>query len=68
MTMPINISREQNKMMRELVSSRCSTLQNWIASAVEVGEMQQAVSLVKELRNYEAMFHVFIPDAMFAGN
>lgn len=60
----VNISREQNKMVRELVRGSCSAHKNWIASAVESGNIEYANKLVKDLRAYEELLHAFIPDEL----
>ena len=32
----MNVTREQNKMVRKQIESHCFAVKNWIASAVEV--------------------------------
>jgi len=60
----IKITREQNKLVRGLIESHCAAHKNWIATAVEAGKHNYAEELVKELRVYEAMYHIFVPDDM----
>lgn len=60
----INISREQNKLVRGLIEEKCAAYKNWLASAVEQENTPYALKLVKELRTYEAMYHDFLPDDM----
>ena len=61
----MNVTREQNKMVRKQIEGHCFALKNWIASAVEVGDFDRAKQLTKELRDHEAMFHIFVPDCMW---
>ena len=61
----VQISREQNRMVRQQIESHTAALKNWIASAVEQQDLQRATTLVGELRAYEAMYHIFVPDDMF---
>lgn len=65
--MMVEITREQNLLVRDMVKDRCAAYKNWIASAVEGGKQEYAQALVKELRAYEAMYHVFKPDEIVKG-
>lgn len=60
----VRITREQNKMVRNLVKDQCAAYKNWIVTQYEAGNMERVTQLIKELRAYEAMYHIFIPDEM----
>lgn len=61
----IEITKKQNTLVRALIVDHCGAYKNWIASAVESGDLPRASELVKTLREYEAMYHVFVPECMF---
>lgn len=65
----VKLTREQNAIVRKLIESECSAYKNWIVSAVEAsihsnGKIEYARQLVKELREREAMYHIFVPDGL----
>lgn len=61
----IEITRVQNRLVRRLIESEIAAYKNWIRSAVERRDFAYAEQLSKELKLYEAMCHVFIPDDMW---
>lgn len=60
----VKITREQNSQIRNLVKSHIATHKNWIATAVEGVDLEYALRLVTDLRKYESLLHVFIPDEL----
>lgn len=60
------MTRSQNKMVRAMLDSTMSAYKNWIASAVESGDVHRAKQLVQELRDHEALCHIFVPDDMWS--
>lgn len=59
------LSREQNKLVRRMLDNEMASYKNWIVGAVEAGDFDRAKTLVKELREHQAMCHLFIPDDMW---
>lgn len=59
----IKITRDQNKKIRELIESHCTAYKNWIVSAVEGSQWDYAAKLARELREYQAMFQIIVPDS-----
>lgn len=47
---------DETAMLHELVSSHCKALHNWLASAVEAGNMDKAKLLLRELRAHEKLY------------
>lgn len=58
-----NMSEAQARNVHKVISSHCQALKNWTASAVEDGKLEYAQKLVKELREYQALFAAFNMDA-----
>jgi hypothetical protein len=58
----LKLSREQNKLVRQLLENHATAQKNWIASRVEAEEFERAKELVKELRSTQELFHTFKPD------
>ena len=54
----VAISREDNKLVRKLLDAEASAYKNHIVSAIER-------ELVKELKDVQALFHVFVPDSQW---
>ena len=46
-------------LVHKLVDEHCQALKNWIASAVEQGELVRAGNLVRELREYQELYAAF---------
>lgn len=61
----LSVTRRQNRLVRQQLQSHCAALKNWLASAVEQGDIVKAKDLVEELREYEAMYHIFVPDELW---
>jgi hypothetical protein len=61
----VTITREQNKMVRAQLDSHTAALKNWIISAFDAGDMERAKRLSAELKQYQEMFHIFVPDDMW---
>ncbi len=71
----VTITRETNKLVRRLLESERSFLQNIICGAVDVGAAQYvdtgltgfeyAQKLVRRLREVEGEFTTFVPDDMW---
>ena len=62
---PIEVTKVQNRLVRQLIDSEIAAYKNWIRRAVEQKEFARAEQLSKELQLYEQMRHVFIPDDMW---
>lgn len=50
------IPESQVAAIHRLAASHCEALKNWMASAVEAGDLPRAQSLAKELRQHQAIF------------
>lgn len=44
-----------------LIESHTASLKNWIASAIEAGNVEYAQKLVKELRQHQELYATFNP-------
>lgn len=53
------MTERQAELVHSVIASHTQALKNWTASAVERRDMGRAVELVKELREYEALFAAF---------
>lgn len=53
------MSFDQAVLIHQVVDSHTQTLKNWIASAVESGDIERANHLVAELREYQTLFAAF---------
>lgn len=47
------------ELVHAVVSDRCQSIKNWMAGAVESGDLEYAQRLVKQLRDYETLFAAF---------
>ncbi len=52
----MKLTENEIKMCFQQVDSHCKALKNWIATAVESDEVDQAKKLVKELREYQVLY------------
>jgi hypothetical protein len=54
-----HMTEDQAMMIHAQVGSHMSALKNWIASAVEQGDLERAQHLVTDLRAYEKLYSAF---------
>jgi len=50
------LTTEEARKVHRLVNSHCNALHNWIASAIERGDIGSARDMVEELREFEKLY------------
>lgn len=53
------MSEGKARLVHQVVDSHMQALKNWMASAVEAGDLERAQKLIAELREYEALYAAF---------
>ena len=51
----MKLNHTEIKMVRAQATSHISALHNWIATAIEAGEVDRAKAMVAELREYQSL-------------
>lgn len=57
------LTERQAALAFQQIDSHCKALHNWIASAVEKGDMERATMLVKQLREHQELYAVLNVEA-----
>lgn len=57
------MNEAQARLVHQLADQQCRALKNWIASAVEDGDLHRAQLLCRDLRAHQALFAAFNMDA-----